>query len=264
MPVMTSYEQGAPCWAELSTPDIQRSRAFYCELFGWSVYTMSDELVGDVDILTLGGIDGPRVAGLLDMSDVTVSPNWTCFFNVHDLPQAATAVREAGGEVFAEADVGVGFAAFAADTEGAGFGLWQPFVPVHRGAHVIGEPGAMCWMELSCRDAVAAQDFYGHVLGWEKPTEFQGATSDTWFLWRMTGRVIATLVCPDEPPAESASPAGWHPCFAVAGCDASATTAVRLGASVKVGCTETEHGRFASFIDPTKAPLDIIQLRPRA
>ncbi|MFC5745737.1 VOC family protein [Actinomadura rugatobispora] len=264
MPVMTTYEHGAPCWAELSTPNIQRSRDFYCELFGWSVYTMADTLIGDVDILTLGGVDGPRVAGLLDMADVTLSPNWTCYFNVRDLPRAADAVREAGGEVFFEADVGLGFMALAADTEGAGFGLWHPHVQVHRGAHVVDEPNAMCWLELACQDAAAAQDFYGHVLGWGKPTEFQGATSDKCFMWTMTGRPIARLVCADEPPPDRGSPARWYPYFAVADCDASATAAVRLGATVKVTCTETVHGRLASFADPTEATLDVIQLRPRS
>ena len=36
MPEVTSYTQGAPSWAELSTTDEAGALAFYSALFGWA------------------------------------------------------------------------------------------------------------------------------------------------------------------------------------------------------------------------------------
>src|SRR3954451_20871127 len=35
MPEFASYEQGTPCWVQLSTDDINATFAFYGALFGW-------------------------------------------------------------------------------------------------------------------------------------------------------------------------------------------------------------------------------------
>ena len=36
MPERTSYEPGTPSWVDLGTSDLDASRAFYGELFGWT------------------------------------------------------------------------------------------------------------------------------------------------------------------------------------------------------------------------------------
>ncbi|MDQ6614274.1 MAG: VOC family protein, partial [Actinomycetota bacterium] len=36
MPTRDTAPIGAPCWVDLMTSDTERSRAFYCELFGWT------------------------------------------------------------------------------------------------------------------------------------------------------------------------------------------------------------------------------------
>ncbi|MGH3888170.1 MAG: hypothetical protein ACRDSZ_16670 [Pseudonocardiaceae bacterium] len=36
MPTRDTAPIGAPCWVDLLTSDTGRSRAFYCQLFGWT------------------------------------------------------------------------------------------------------------------------------------------------------------------------------------------------------------------------------------
>ncbi len=33
--IVTSYEPGMPCWADLVTADVEKTSAFYSGLFGW-------------------------------------------------------------------------------------------------------------------------------------------------------------------------------------------------------------------------------------
>jgi predicted enzyme related to lactoylglutathione lyase len=35
VPEVTSYATGQPCWADVTSPDVDAAAAFYGELFGW-------------------------------------------------------------------------------------------------------------------------------------------------------------------------------------------------------------------------------------
>jgi predicted enzyme related to lactoylglutathione lyase len=264
MPQMTWHETGTPSWIELASPDLDRSKAFYGGLFGWYACEMVDVMTGDYELFTVNGVTGPEVAGLVPLADDSMPPTWTIYFTVRDLTGTIKAIRAAGGEVFVdEVDMGhMGAMAVACDTEGAEFALWQPG-ELH-GASMLDEPNSMCWVELACRDPVAAQDFYGQVLGWKEPSEFQGAHGGTSYLWRVGGRLAATMVAGGagaRAEGDHEIPARWVPYFGVADCDASASAAVRLGGTVTSSCVDTPNGRCAGLSDSTSAPLSIVQLR---
>ena len=36
MAEFTEYPPGTPCWVDVTSPDLERSIAFYSELFGWT------------------------------------------------------------------------------------------------------------------------------------------------------------------------------------------------------------------------------------
>ncbi|XAZ30993.1 hypothetical protein AAHB34_18320 [Paenarthrobacter ureafaciens] len=40
MPEVDRYKQGTPCWVDLSSTDIEVSKKFYRELFGWELEAM--------------------------------------------------------------------------------------------------------------------------------------------------------------------------------------------------------------------------------
>ncbi|XVQ06432.1 CoA-transferase [Spirillospora sp. CA-255316] len=260
MPEVTSYEPGAPAWVEVVSPDPERSRVFYRGLFGWGFYSLADDRVGAYDIFTLGGaVSGAEVAALSPLADDTTSPTWSCSFTINDGAAAAAAVREAGGQVFGEGHLeGMGQIMLAADTEGAGFCLWRP--AGFPGAAVVNEPNTMCWVQLASRDAVAAERFYRHVLGWQDMTRVPDVAGDAYYEWRANGALVATLVRIGGRAVGEDKSAHWMPCFAVADCDVTAAEAERLGGAVVVPPTETPRGRYALLTDPTAAPLAVIHL----
>jgi len=75
---------GAPCWAELMTPDPERAIAFYTGLFGWTAH-----LVHEAPIRYTIFRQGTRdVGGLLQGE----AARWGTYFNVRD---AAATVKQA-------------------------------------------------------------------------------------------------------------------------------------------------------------------------
>jgi predicted enzyme related to lactoylglutathione lyase len=155
MPEVTSYEPGHPTWAELASPDPERSKDFYCELFGWYSYTLTAD-IGEYEVFTLGGVQGPEVGGMQFLADDSLHSSWTCYFRTADMAASVDAVRAAGGMVLVEpTDVaGLGRMSLCSDLEGADFALWYP--GDLQGAGGMDEPATMCWVELACRDVRAA------------------------------------------------------------------------------------------------------------
>ncbi|MDL4816970.1 VOC family protein [Actinomadura opuntiae] len=255
MPEVTEYAPGMPTWAELATPDLGASTRFYSGLFGWSTYTVTVDTLGDYEMCTLGGPQGPQVAGMQPMDDDTLRPSWTCFFRTADIGGSAEAVRAAGGRELTGPVQVVHFGRMAlfADPQGASFAVWEP--DEHQGAEVAGEPSTLCWVELACRDVDRARAFYGAVFGWRAvDREYYGPTYTN---FKIGDWAVAGMVRMDEQWPPHAVP-HWTPYFEVADCDASAALAADLGARVRVPPSDIPPGRFAIMTDPAGARLGII------
>ena len=98
MPEVTGHAVGRPSWAELASPDVKASRDFYCSLFGWYVYTLTVPEYDDYEIFTLGGVQGPEVAGMQRLADEAQPPSWSVYFRTDDVPATVEAVKAAGGQ----------------------------------------------------------------------------------------------------------------------------------------------------------------------
>src|SRR3954469_12739346 len=135
MSIRTSpWPPGMPCWADLTTPDVDRAADFYSAVLGWSFSPAMEGFGGYV----LGSIGGAAAAGI----GVAVSPEqptaWTLYFATDDVDATARAVPEAGGQVLIAGELGpLGRMAIAADPAGATFGVWQ--AGMHIGAGIINE-----------------------------------------------------------------------------------------------------------------------------
>ncbi|NDU76916.1 VOC family protein [Actinomadura sp. DSM 109109] len=258
MPEVTTYAPGYPTWAELATPDVGSSRRFYCELFGWGIYTLAGDL-DDYSIFTLGDVQGPEVAGMQPLADDSMEPTWTCYFRTDDIPATLDVVRAMGGHELSEpTDLAhLGRMAHCADPEGADFALWTPHE--FEGAGVVDEPSAMCWMELAARDIEGARRFYGKVFGWTAVDRDYYELQYT--NWRVGEWSVAGMV-----PLEEWWPADfdphWIPYFWVSDCDASAARAAELGATVHLPPTDIVPGRFAVMTDPCGARLAVLTPAP--
>lgn len=152
---------GKIIWHDLLTHDIEASRNFYGELFGWEF-----EAVGNG--YTLIRHDGRMIGGMID----TIALNgrkdisqWVAVMSVTDIDKAVAAVESGGGKVIGGPRdlVRRGRIAVVADAEGALFALLQ----TKDGDPPDREPGVngFLWDEAWTRDLDAATTFYTALSG---------------------------------------------------------------------------------------------------
>jgi predicted enzyme related to lactoylglutathione lyase len=253
MPEVTAHAPGTSSWVELATPDVAASREFYHGVFGWYSYTLTMGVLGEYEIFTLGGVQGPEVAGAIPLADDAESASWTCYFRTDDVAATLDAVRAGGGWVTVEPiDVAdLGRMAQCSDPQGADFALWLPYNL--QGAGVVDEPDTLCWVELASLDLPEAREFYGAVFGWT-PIE-RSFYSPSYTEWKAGDWSTAGLVSAKVRP--TGLPSQWMPFFWVADCDAAALRAAELGARVDIPPVDVELGRFSVLTDPLGAHLAV-------
>lgn len=115
-------EPGALCWNDLSTPDVEASRAFYAALFGWEIEA---EGRGEGDYRAVFN-DGRANGGMMRLqAPPGTPPYWSVYFAVADMDDGVARVRELGGRVLREPfDVPAGRFAVVQDPQGATFSLF--------------------------------------------------------------------------------------------------------------------------------------------
>lgn len=260
MAEMTEYGEGMPSWTDLVTPDLAASEAFYGGLFGW-VFVRGETPGTDYVLATKGG---RNVAGLMPINEQMAAggmpPSWTCYVHTDDIDATAGKVADAGGTVL-QAPMTVaesGRMSIVADPAGAVLGLWQP--DQHRGAELMGEHGAMVWMELTTPSPAAITDFYAQVLGWT--VEVMGEDMGNYHVFSVPGGAENGVAGAMAPQAEG-MPSYWGVYFAVDDCDAIAASAQELGATVLAGPMDIPTvGRFAALLDPQGAAFSVLHPMP--
>lgn len=249
MTVKSSYQPGEPTWVDLSTPDMDRTVAFYGALLGWTYGGGSEEFGGYGSFF----LDGKQVAGVMPLMAPGMPAVWSSYISTDDADKSAALVTESGGQVIAPPmDVGdLGRMAVFADPVGAVFGVWQP--KQMTGAELIDSDGAFTWTELTTRDQSAAHAFYRTVFGWE------AAVAPEYTEFRLAGRSVAGCMdMPAELPGEV--PSHWMPYFAVADPAAAAQQAAGLGATVLVPDLEFPDGRCSVVSDPHGSTFGLLHL----
>ncbi|WP_328287032.1 VOC family protein, partial [Mycobacteroides abscessus] len=67
MPTRDETPLGAPAWIDLASSDLEKSKAFYSALFGWTLQEAGPEYGGYINAYK----DGKAVAGM-----ITNNPEW--------------------------------------------------------------------------------------------------------------------------------------------------------------------------------------------
>jgi predicted enzyme related to lactoylglutathione lyase len=255
---VTQYDNGVPNWADLSSPDLAASKAFYSGVFGWNPIDTSPDMggyvmfhVGDAAMAGAGPLQGPDQP-----------PAWTIYVSVDDADATAAKVEATGGKVLmAPMDVAEqGRMAIFMDPTGAVFGVWQG--NAFAGAQAQQEPGALSWFELATRDTDGAAQFYGAVFGWRAEVQDMEGMQYTLFYAGDTN-VAGMMPMGVEFPAEV--PPHWMPYFGSGDADATAAKVQELGGTAMVPPTDIPGiGRFAVFVDPAGAHFAIIKGQPPA
>jgi hypothetical protein len=254
---MTSTAPGTPNWVDLGSPDVEASKRFYGELFGWEATTSPEpEAMG----YTMFSVGGKEVAGVGPLQSPDQPPVWTTYVATADADATATMVEAAGGKVLmAPMDVmDFGRMALFLDPAGAAFAVWQ--AGTHPGGEVFNVPGALTWNELTTRDPDSSKAFYSSLFGWTpSDADYAGTTYTTWRLGGARVGGMMPMVGDAWPPE---LPNHWMVYFAVDDCDATAAKAAELGGAVSVPPTDIAPGRFAVLGDPNGAFFSIIKNDP--
>ena len=259
MPQFPNPAPGTMSWAELATTDQKGAIAFYSALFGW---TVNDQPIGPTEVYSMLQLNGSDVGAAYTMREderqMGAPPHWNLYITVADVDAATKRAGELGARILAGPfDVmDAGRMSVLMDPTGALFHLWQAGRSI--GAQTLGEPGALCWSELTTSDTAAAEKFYTALLGWtpkhsgpDSPmpyTEFtvQGASNPS----------IGIMAKPPHMPREM--PSFWLPYFMVSDVDGMAAKAASLGGQTHFGPQDIPGtGRFAVLADPQGAAFAI-------
>jgi predicted enzyme related to lactoylglutathione lyase len=243
------YQDGEPCWADVTAADPRAAVDFYGSVFGWT-FTESDNYL-------LAQLAGRNVAGISPPppDPEPVPSAWNIYLTTHDLDATTRLVNQAGGKIM----VGPmeipdkGHLLYAADPTGAAFGVWQP--GRHQGSQLYGEPGALCWTEINTREPDAADAFYRSLFGYEQQQLGDGMFDYT--AWRLgDGEPVCGRLRMTEQWAGIAP--HWMVYFAVEDTDAAADRVRLAGGQVQHGPFDSPHGRIAVFADPNGAVFSVI------
>ncbi|WAS97036.1 VOC family protein [Nannocystis punicea] len=255
----TGYPDGAPCWADLNATDFDGARRFYSGLFGWAF----DEPVAEFGHYTTARLGGrsvvgmaPKMPGQQDMPTV-----WSVYLKTSDADATVRRIEDGGGKVLVPPMEipGQGRMAFAFDSAGAAFGLWEP--ASHTGAQAFDEPGAMCWHEVNSREGTKADAFYRGLFGYEQQQMGDGEKFD-YVVYNLEGKAVGgrmqmTAEWGDIPPH-------WMVYFRVADTDTSAARLTELGGKILHGPFDSPHGRIAVVSDPWGAIFSLVGPEPTA
>jgi predicted enzyme related to lactoylglutathione lyase len=246
----TEHAAGTPSWVDIGT-DVEAAKGFYGQIFGWEALSAGPpEDTGGYGFFTKAG---KMVAGFGPQQNPG-PPVWAVYVSTEDVTDTAAKVEKAGGKVVVPPmDVmTAGRMAVFADPTGAIFSAWQ--AGEHRGAELLGETGAISWVELNTRDTAAAKKFYPAVFGWKEETHEGEMTYTEFHLGEPS--VAGMMDMPPQVPAEV--PSHWLVYFGVDDVDASTDQAGKLGAEVLAGPMDIPGGgRFSVLRDPQGAPFGL-------
>lgn len=254
MPVRDSAPAGAPCWADLWTSDVEGSRRFYGELFGWEAEQPNPQFGGYFNFTR----HGVRTAGCMgDMADMQANDTWKIYLATDDIVETVTAAGAHGAQILGPAMpvADLGIQSVMVDPTGAQLGVWQP--GTFPGFTVLGEHGAPSWFELHTRDYATAADFYRSVFHWDLHTvgdsdEFRYSTMrDPSGDGELAGIMDAAAFLPAGVPAH------WSVYWHTDDADATVVRVQALGGSVVMAPETTPYGRLATVADPAGAQFKL-------
>jgi uncharacterized protein len=120
-------ENNAFCWADLQTPDRERSAKFYGSVFGWKLVPGKDKDAGGyLHIVNgeqyIGGFPEPRNL------PPSVMPHWLPYIQCADCAAQTARAKELGGSIIMPATIVEDQLSYSvvADPQGAVFALFQP------------------------------------------------------------------------------------------------------------------------------------------
>lgn len=147
-------------YLSVQTPDVQRARAFYGQVLGWT-FDADDTVTNTVE----------RIGLSRGMSTLV------CCYAVTDLAAAQSAITGAGGRVEGARRFDTGDGIDATDPAGMPFAVYVPDAAQRRPALNGAGPGELSYVTYEVGDSAVFRDFFAGVFGW---TFEPGRVADGW------------------------------------------------------------------------------------
>ncbi len=244
-------------WYELMTTDPAAARAFYAEVFGW---TMRDSGLAEPQYTMISAGDR-EIGGLMELPPAALAtgarPCWTGYIASDDVDADAARVMAAGGRTYCEPrDIpGVGRFAVMADPHGASFTLFRGNGEAMPPAAPAWTPGHVGWHELHAGDGPAAFDFYSGMFGWTKDQALDMGPMGTYQIFAIDGAAVGGMMTktPDMPHPM------WLYYVTVKSVDATLARATAAGAKLLMGPHEVPGGAWiVQCLDPQGAMFAMV------
>jgi predicted enzyme related to lactoylglutathione lyase len=232
-------------WHDLLTPDVDRSREFYEDLFSWRM-ERSKSNGAHVVLSTTEEI----VAGLLPLGDKDELMNrWIAYVHVDDVIEPPARALSLGGEAPLRDEVASrpGRISVVTDPHGASLAAIDGEFPSPDEGTGAPPHGTFCWHEIVTSDPEGAKSFYTKVFDWRVTCVPQGDLGAYWML--VNDRIGVAGVRPSPPlPAQQSF---WLCYIASRDVDQTALRAEQLDGRALTGPMDVpEFGRFATLADP--------------
>ena len=98
MPNRNTAPVGSPCWTDLWTSDVEGSRKFYSDIFGWEAQEPNAEF-GGYFMFTRNGV--PVAGGMGDMGEIRADNTWKVYLATDDFARTAKTAEAEGGQLIA-------------------------------------------------------------------------------------------------------------------------------------------------------------------
>ncbi len=250
----SSAPLGQIVWHDLFTPDVEASKRFYGDLFGFEyVIEHSTDFVwggGPGDYVLMS--DGAAAHGGMVSMPQDERSGWLVYVAVDSADEAAARASVSGGTIARDPfDIpGVGRSCIVQDMHGAQI---APFVPSHS---FPAPSGMFVWAELFTPDPVAATPLYEAVLDWRVASPDNRAKAAHRLFETPNGDRVAGL---SQSEQRGDLPTGWVPFLAAPNLDEAVDRVVSLGTQPLGAPIALGDGRSAQVLrDPLGAIFGVV------
>ncbi len=258
MAVVTRFDEGFFCWADLATTNTEIAKVFYCGLFEWQVQEVPTD--GEMPYIMLLK-DAVPVCAMYEMDDAeaeSASSYWQSYIAVDDIDAVCERAAALGGDIIMDPmDVmEAGRMALIQDPEGAVMALWES----HQASSVrILEEGAIGWNELYVDNTEAAGNFYSALFGWQRESYPIAEESMLYTEFKHQGDAVGGMLQIQEE--WEGVPPHWAIYFQVDDLDEALERLENLGGTIATEIMEAEGvGDFVVVQDPMGAHFMLIEL----
>ena len=248
-----AFGVGSICWHELYSKEIDKTKAFYTKVLGWSYEAWGD---GSYSMIKAGD---NYVGGVMDINKPEfggMHGAWGYCVDVANVDETAARVEKLGGKLInPPTDVpGIGRMAQLIEPSGSMFSVIT--LTEHATEHKPTQTGQFLWVELLTRDAAKATAFLGELLNW-KAQEVDMPGGKYTLLFSEGRSASGMMPMPPQVPAEV--PSHWVGYISVPDVDATAKFIEAAGGQILFPPMDVPGiGRFTQFLDPTGATAAIM------